>query len=120
MLVGTHFLPVGMLDQLQMLQLSACLQAVELIQLPPNTPERVHVICNGRSGILTLRTQRVLAGGTEMSASRFETVCGKGDAKKWKCSIFLEIQPGVSGQVGLQCTCLPSAPSCIYHRDVPA
>ena len=66
--------------------------------LPPNTPEQVHVICNGRSAVLILRTQRVIASGGEMSASRFETVCGKGDAKKWKCSIHLELQPGVPGQ----------------------
>ena len=74
-------------------------QAVDLMELPPSTPEQLRIICNGRSGVLILRTQRVHAAGNEMSASRFETVCGKGDAKKWKSSIHLEQQPGVPGQV---------------------
>ena len=38
--------------------------------------------------------------GTDMSASRFESACGKGDAKKWKCSVHVEASPGVSGAVG--------------------
>ena len=75
------------------------LQPVDLMPLPPNSAERLRVICNGRSAVLILRTQRVIAAGAEMSASRFETVCGKGDAKKWKSSIHLESAPGVPGQV---------------------
>ena len=77
----------------------AVLQAVQLLPLPAGVPEEVPVICNGRSGLLNLRTQRVLHNGAELSASRFEALCGKGDAKKWKCSVHLEVAPGVSGEV---------------------
>ena len=73
----------------------AALQAVELVPLPEGVPEVLRVTCNGRSGQLLVRTQRVLQGETEMSASKFEQVCGKGDAKKWKCSIWTE---GADGQ----------------------
>ena len=69
------------------------------MQLPEGVPEVLAVICNGRSAALHLRTQRVTFNGAEMSASRFESVCGKGDAKKWKCSVHLEAAPGVSGEV---------------------
>ena len=41
----------------------------------------------------------VAFGGARMSASRFETVCGKGDAKKWKSSIWLEGPDGSQLQV---------------------
>ncbi len=75
------------------------MQPVELLPLPEGVAEEVPVICNGRSGLLLLRSQRVLHNGGTMSASRFETVCGKGDAKKWKCSVHLEPSPGLSGQV---------------------
>lgn len=109
----THMLPAKQLTRLlnqgvleYLAQLGFCMQPVDLMPLPPNSTERMPVVCNGRSGILILRTQRVLAGGGEMSASRFETVCGKGDAKKWKCSISTEIQPGVPGEVGLDCKSL--------------
>lgn len=37
---------------------------------------------------MSLRTQRVTYDGQEMSASRFEQLCGKGDAKKWKSSLW--------------------------------
>lgn len=94
--------------------MGAAPQPVDLMALPPNTPEQVRVICNGRSAVLVLRTQRVHAAGAEMSASRFETVCGKGDAKKWKSSIYLEQQPGVPGQV---CSWVRGV-ACHGHGDV--
>lgn len=58
--------------------------------LPADTPEDVPITCGGRSAILNIRNQIVTFAGQTMSASRFETVCGKGDAKKWKSSIWLE------------------------------
>ena len=85
-----------------------CVQPVELMPLPEGVAEEVPVICNGRSGLLLLRSQRVLHNGGTMSASRFETVCGKGDAKKWKCSVHLEPSPGLSGQVSLGAWRVPS------------
>ena len=81
-----------------------CLQAVEAVPLPEGVPEVLHVNCNGRSGRLVVRTQRVLQGEAEMSASKFEQVCGKGDAKKWKCSIWTE---GPDGE--------PLMVSCCHH-----
>ncbi|DBA76675.1 TPA: hypothetical protein ACH3X2_008711 [Trebouxia sp. C0005] len=68
--------------------------AVQLIPLPEGVPEVLHVTCNGRSGLLLVRTQRVQHGESEISASKFEQVCGKGDAKKWKCSIWTEAKDG--------------------------
>ena len=80
------------------------LQAVQLLPLPRGMPEVVRVCCNGRSGEMHVRTQRVTHAGVIMSASRFENACGKGDAKKWKCSVHLEAAPGVAGEVG---PCVP-------------
>jgi len=60
----------------------------------------LHVTCNGRSGLLLVRTQRVQHGESEISASKFEQVCGKGDAKKWKCSIWTEAKDGSQDMVG--------------------
>lgn len=34
--------------------------------------------------------QRVLYDGAEMPPSKFEAICGKADAKKWKSSLWLE------------------------------
>jgi len=75
-------------------------QAVELVALPEGVPEVLHVTCNGRSGRLLVRTQRVQHGDSEISASKFEQVCGKGDAKKWKCSIWIEGEDGSQVMVG--------------------
>ncbi len=76
------------------------LQAIKLIPLPEGVPEVLHVTCNGRSGLLLVRTQRVQHGESEISASKFEQVCGKGDAKKWKCSIWTEAEDGSQDMVG--------------------
>ena len=77
---------------------------MELLPLPPGVPEVLPVVCNGRHGQLVVRTQRVRHGDTEMSASKFEQMCGKGDAKKWKCSIWLEGDDGEQIMVGIaQC-----------------
>lgn len=84
-------------------QFSKAPPAVELLPLPPGIPELVPIMCNGRSGQLNIRTQRVLHAGAETSASRFEQICGKGDAKKWKSSLLAEGDDGVadcSMQVG--------------------
>lgn len=76
------------------------LQEVELVPLPEGVPDVLNVTCNGRSGKLLVRSQRVLHGDTEMSASKFEQMCGKGDAKKWKSSIWTE---GEDGQQEVVC-----------------
>ena len=89
-------------------------QPTELLPLPEGVGEEVPVICNSRSGVLLLRSQRILHNGSTMSASRFETICGKGDAKKWKCSVHLEPSPGVSGQVLLSFICMHA-----HHHLLP-
>lgn len=81
-----------------------CLQAVQLVPLPEGVPEVLDVTCNGRSGKLLVRSQRVLHCDAEMSASKFEQVCGKGDAKKWKSSIWTE---DADGQQDVVCMLLP-------------
>lgn len=70
------------------------LQPEELLPLLEGVPEEIPVHCNGRSALLVIRTQRVLFNGQDMSASKFELTCGKGDAKKWKCSLWLEDENG--------------------------
>lgn len=82
------------------------LQAVELVALPEGVEEVLPVTCNGRSGQLVVRTQRVQYGDSEVSASKFEQVCGKGDAKKWKCSIWIEGEDGSQVMVGDVCRLL--------------
>jgi hypothetical protein len=60
----------------------------ELVPPPDGMPESCLVCCNGRVGEMHLRTQRVVHEGQEMSASKFEALCGRGDAKKWKMSLW--------------------------------
>ena len=74
-------------------------QFAELVALPEGVPEELPVTCAGRSAVLNVRSQIVTFAGQRMSASRFETVCGKGDAKKWKSSIWLEGEDGSQEQV---------------------
>lgn len=62
--------------------------------LPEGVPERLAVTCNGRSAALLVRQQRMLYQNMEMAPSRFEQMSGKGDAKKWKCSVFTENTDG--------------------------
>ena len=62
--------------------------------LPDGVPERLPVTCNGRSAVFLLRSQRVVFQDHDMAPSRFEQLSGKGDAKKWKCSIFTEDADG--------------------------
>uniref|UniRef100_A0A7S3R019 PHD-type domain-containing protein n=1 Tax=Dunaliella tertiolecta TaxID=3047 RepID=A0A7S3R019_DUNTE len=62
---------------------------VSLLPLPEDTPETLPIVCAGRYGELLLRTQRVMHEGEAMTASRFEQLCGRGDAKKWKNSFWL-------------------------------
>ena len=93
-------------------------QYAELVRLPENVPEEVPVTCAGRSAVLNIRSQIVTFGGQRMSASRFETVCGKGDAKKWKCSIWLEGPDGCQEQVRPICLFQqgrPESPCMVYH-----
>ena len=75
------------------------LQPVDLLPLPEGVPELLPVTCNGRSGLMVVRTQKVQHGDAEVSASKFEQVCGKGDAKKWKCSIWTEAADGTQDTV---------------------
>jgi hypothetical protein len=60
----------------------------ELLPLPDGVPEQLEVVCNGTRGTLLLRPQRVLVGGQELAASRYEDMCGRGGAKKWKSSVW--------------------------------
>jgi hypothetical protein len=60
----------------------------DLLPLPDGVPERLAVVCNGTRGTLLLRPQRVLVGEHELTASRYEDMCGRGGAKKWKSSVW--------------------------------
>jgi hypothetical protein len=51
-------------------------------------PEQVDVYCNGKHATFLLRAQKVVFEDEEMPPSRFEAVCGKGDAKKWKATLL--------------------------------
>lgn len=62
--------------------------------LPEGVPERLAVTCNGRSAAFLVRQQRMLFQNMEMAPSRYEQMSGKGDAKKWKCSVFTENMDG--------------------------
>lgn len=68
--------------------------------LPEGVPELLPVTCNGRSAQFLMRRQRVLVNGSEMAPSRFEQMSGKGDAKKWKSSVYTEGPAGE--QVGVR------------------
>jgi hypothetical protein len=70
------------------------MQRVELDPLPEGVPDELPIQCNGRSALLLVRTQKVLYNDHEISASKFEALCGKGDAKKWKSSIWQEDEDG--------------------------
>ena len=76
------------------------------MEIPNGVPEQVSITCNGRNAVLDIRLQRVIYEGDEMPPSRFEQVCGKGDAKKWKATLFhfdvVDQQPTVCMQV---CSC---------------
>ncbi len=61
---------------------------VELLQLPDGVPEELRIVCTSKHATLIVRTQRVVYQGVEMSASKFEQMCGKGDSKKWKISFW--------------------------------
>eukprot|EP00892_Ulva_mutabilis_P002229 jgi/Ulvmu1/12006/UM083_0019.1 len=61
---------------------------MELVPLPTGVPEGVPIFCNGRTAVLYVRQQKVEHQGELMPPSRFEQVCGKGDAKKWKATLF--------------------------------
>ena len=69
------------------------------MRLPEGVPEELPVACAGRLGIMIVRSQTVTFGGQVMSASRFEAVCGKGDAKKWKSSLWAATPDGIPEQV---------------------
>jgi hypothetical protein len=72
--------------------------AVALLDLPEGTPERVDVVCNGRYATFLVRPQRVEAAGEEMAPSRFEAACGRGDAKKWKTSLYERLKGDGQGR----------------------
>jgi hypothetical protein len=71
---------------------------VELLPLPDGAPERVDIVCNGREGVFVVRPARVEAGGEDMAPSRFEAACGRGDAKKWKTSLYERLDGGAQGR----------------------
>lgn len=79
-----------------MSQNGVVMSQVKLLPLPDGVPEGVPVECNGKRGSLLVRSQRVVYGGEEMTASRFEQMCGKGEAKKWKCSLWYADREGRS------------------------
>jgi hypothetical protein len=55
------------------------LQATTLMRLPLGVPETLAILCNGKRGVFRVRDQTVLhEHGAEVSASRFEALCGKG------------------------------------------
>ncbi len=74
-------------------------QPAKLMQLPEGVPEELPVACAGRLALMNVRSQTVTFGGAVMSASRFEMVCGKGDAKKWKSSLWAATPEGIPEQV---------------------
>ena len=89
--------------------------------LPEGVPEQLDVVCNGRQAQLIVRSQRVLFGGQEISASRFEQLCGKGDAKKWKTSVWKTDEDGDADVVGatvalLRGHCIPMLVSSLLAK----
>ncbi|CAG9464975.1 unnamed protein product [Pedinophyceae sp. YPF-701] len=69
-----------------------------LKELPEGMPEELRIVCNGKSGVMHMRTQKVQYNGQELTASRFEHLSGRGDAKKWKISICVELDDGEAGE----------------------
>lgn len=45
-----------------------------LVELPEGVPERLPIICNGKTALFLVRAQRILHDGQLLSASRFEQV----------------------------------------------
>ena len=80
------------------------MQRVDLLPMPEGTPEEVPVTCNGRVAVMLLRSQRMRYNGVEISASKFEALCGKGDAKKWKNSVHHADAEGSPLMVWLRAT----------------
>ena len=78
--------------------------------LPDTAREQVTVECNGIRGTFYLRCQKVMHQGVLIPAARFESLCGRGDAKKWKSSLWYvnddtgtaEIQRSVRCPLSLQ------------------
>lgn len=70
---------------------------VELLPLPEGVPERLAITCNGREAVFVVRAQRVEVEGVEMAPSKFEQMCGRGDAKKWKSSLYVRLEDGRQG-----------------------
>ena len=66
--------------------------AVELLPLPEGCPESLQIQCNGKRGVLNVRTQQVVHEGEEMTATRFEQFCGR-LSKRWKTSLCVDL-PG--------------------------
>ncbi|KXZ47440.1 hypothetical protein GPECTOR_35g878 [Gonium pectorale] len=52
------------------------------------------VVCMGRYAELLIRTQRVVYNDCVMPVNSFERICGRGDAKKWKSSLWLVDEQG--------------------------
>lgn len=58
------------------------------MSLPEGVKEEVVVECNGVRGKFVPRCQKVIYNGALVPAARFEGFCGRGDAKKWKSSLW--------------------------------
>lgn len=93
---------------------------LDLGQLPAGVPEEVPIFCNGRTAVLHVRQQKVRCDGELMPPSRFEQVCGKGDAKKWKATLFhydtATEQPTVCMQVCMLLLCLCLRCVCAWRQ----
>ena len=74
--------------------------------LPKGVPETVPVECNGMRGMFHVRCQRVLHQDALIPAARFETLCGRGDAKKWKSSLWYVNEETKTAEMQMSVRCL--------------
>ena len=68
-----------------------------LLPLPEGCPETLKIVCNGKKAVLNVRNQMVEYDGSEVTATRFEQLCGRPDSKKWKTSLCVDL-PGVGNE----------------------
>jgi len=61
---------------------------VRLVSLPEGAKEEVTVECNEVRAKFLVRSQKVRFNGSIIPAAKFERICGRGDAKKWKSSLW--------------------------------
>ena len=82
--------------------------------LPKGVPETVPVECNGMRGMFHVRCQRVSHQDALIPAARFETLCGRGDAKKWKSSLWYVNEETKTAEMQMSVRC----PSVIIFAEV--